>query len=375
MSNVIMIGCDLHDNSMLLKIAVGRGKPWVRAFGNDADARRQMIAYLKGQAATHRASRIVFAYEASGQGFGLHDQLTEAGIECHVLAPSEMPVTPGQRRRKTDERDAQKILDLLRAHVLAGVELPAVWIPDPATRDDREVVRARLDVVEKLTAVRTQVQSLLKRHHLKRARGLGRGWTGAFVLWLERLSKAEDGPLGEGGRHALASLLRQFRFLHEELGRLDRAVARLAASERYQAAVVELTAIPGVGLMTAMVFLTELGDLSRFKNRRQLAAYLGLVPSCHETGTADDRKGHITRQGPARIRKLLCQASWVRVRCDRREADWYQSLKARNPKKTKIAIVAAMRRLGILMWHRAREAMDPPSAREPSGEPALASHG
>jgi transposase len=164
----------------------------------------------------------------------------------------------------------------------------------------------------------------------------------------------------------LASLLRQFRFLHEELGRLDRAVAQLASSERYQAAVVELTAIPGVGLMTAMVFLTELGDLSRFGNRRQLAAYLGLVPSCHETGTANDRKGHITRQGPARVRKLLCQASWVRVRCDRREGDWYQSLKARNPKKTKIAIVAAMRRLGILMWHRAREAMDSPSAREPA---------
>jgi transposase len=354
-----MIGCDLHDNSMLLKIAVGRGKPWLRAVDNDRNGRVRMISYLKTQARTQGASRIVFAYEASGQGFGLYDQLTRAGIECHVLAPTQMATTPGQRRRKTDERDAQKILDLVRAHELAGVELPAVWIPDPATRDDRELVRTRLDAVEKLAGVRTQMQSLLKRHHLKRPGGLGRGWTGAFVAWLRGLSEAEDGPLGWGGRHGLASLLRQFEFLHEELGRLDRAVAQLAASDRYATAVAELTAIDGVGLMTAMVFLTELGDLRRFRNRRQVAAYLGLVPSCHESGNAKDRKGHITRQGPARVRKLLCQASWVRVRCNEREGRWYQSLKARNPKKTKIAVVAAMRRLGILMWQRAREV--PPS--------------
>jgi hypothetical protein len=100
-----------------------------------------------------------------------------------------------------------------------------------------------------------------------------------------------------------------------------------------------------------MVFLTEVGDLQRFANRRQVASYLGLAPTSYESGQADDRKGHISRQGSPRVRKILCQASWVRVRYDPEDKAAYERIKARNPKKTKIAIVAGMRRLGIRMWH------------------------
>ncbi len=75
-------------------------------------------------AARAGAQRIVFASEASGQRFGSYDPLREAGLECHVLAPTKRPKSPGERKRKTDDWDAQKILDLVRAHVLAGASLP-----------------------------------------------------------------------------------------------------------------------------------------------------------------------------------------------------------------------------------------------------------
>jgi len=78
MSKVIMIGCDLHDAWMRLKMAVGPGKAVSKSFAT-ADA-LGMIAWIKGLAAQHGAARIVFAYEASGQGFGLYDVLTDAGI-------------------------------------------------------------------------------------------------------------------------------------------------------------------------------------------------------------------------------------------------------------------------------------------------------
>jgi len=61
-----------------------------------------------------------------------------------------------------------------------------------------------------------------------------------------------------------------------------------------------------------MVFLTEMGDLRRFRNRKKVGAYLGLVPTSNESGENTDHKGHITHQGPARLRKVLCQAAWVR---------------------------------------------------------------
>jgi transposase len=355
MRKVIMIGCDLHEESMVLKIAEGRQTPDTRTVKNTASGRAAMIADLRGQAKAAGGARVIFVYEASGQGFGLYDQLAAAGIECHVLAPTKIARSPRGQKEKTDEKDALDLLELLRGHVLAGNRLPTVWIPDAQTRDDRELVRMRLDVGEKMTALKAQVQSLLKRCQLRRGPGLGKGWTKAFRGWLQReLANpilASQSPLGLGGQAALASLLRQLQSLEEEEKRLDGQVAALACSPRYEARVREVTKLCGVGMLTAIVFLTEMGDLSRFANRRQIAAYLGLVPSSNESGQRNDRKGHITHQGSSRVRKVLCQAAWTRVRCHEEEKTIYERIKAKNPKKKKIAVVASMRRLAIRMWH------------------------
>jgi transposase len=74
-----------------------------------------------------------------------------------------------------------------------------------------------------------------------------------------------------------------------------------------------------------------------------------------KAGQQNDRKGHISRQGPPRLRKVLCQASWVHVRHDAQARQIYQQLVLRNPKKKKIALVAVMRRLSVRLWHRMRK--------------------
>jgi transposase len=289
----------------------------------------------------------------------LYDELTEAGIQCHVLAPTRIARSTKHKKRKTDEQDAQQLLDLLRAHVLAGIPLPAIWIPDTKTRDDREVVRMRLELADKLTRVKAQMKGLLKRHALRRPDASGNGWTKTYRRWLEDL--AGGAVLPSGARQALASMLRQLAFLEGEIEQADEAVLALALTERYCQRFYALLSLQGVGALTAMVFLTEIGDLTRFANRRQIAAYLGLVPSSSESGEKNDRKGRITRQGPYRVRKVLCQATWARVRTDEKEREVYQRLVKKNPKKKKIAVVASMRRLGVRMWHRAIEG-GPPSA-------------
>jgi len=118
-----------------------------------------------------------------------------------------------------------------------------------------------------------------------------------------------------------------------------------------------------------MVFLTEMGDLRRFSNRQQIGAYLGLVPSSDETGQRDDRKGHITRQGSPRIRQVLCQAAWGRVRHHQQEKAFYKKLVAKDPKAKKVAIVACMRRLGIRLWHRGLAAQASVERAAPSRRP------
>ena len=354
MSKVSMTGCDLHDATMRLKTAVDREKAVTKSFATKDVA--AMISWIQEFAARHGATRIVFAYEASGQGFGLYDALTDAGIECYVLAPTHLPHTAHGRKNKTDDKDALMILDEVRAHVLAGRKLPAVWVPDPQTRDDREVVRMRLQIGAERTRIKNQIRNLAKRWNLPLPAWFTKSgnWSKRSLAWLKSVVAGEVGILGSWTRKSLASLTDLYQELSRQQGALDQAVAKLAGTPRYARAFAKLPLLPGVGTLTAMTFLTELGDLARFANRRQLAAYLGLAPAAYESGPRDDRKGHITRQGPSRVRHLLCQAAWAAQRvCSTWKAK-YEQIKRGSAKRSKIAVVAVMRLLAIRMWHTAR---------------------
>jgi len=350
MEKHIMVGCDLHKDNMLIKVAVGLEKAEKKTYWNTEGSRNAMIEHLKKRSEAEGGARVIFAYEASFLGFGLCDDLTDEGIDCYVLAPTKIARSVKHRRRKTDERDAERILEIVRGHVLAGGELPAIWIPDKQTRRDRELVRMRLTVGEKLATTKTQIDVLLKRNRLEKPTSAGQNWTRKHQEWLNKAIGAELEP-SFGIRLAVESLLRHKKMLEEEISRLDKHIAELAQDKRYNEPVQELTKLKGVGLITAMVFLTEMGDLSRFDNRRQVGSFLGLVPSSYESGESDDRKGHITHQGPARVRKVLCQASWAITRTNAAEGAVYNRIIGRNPHHKKIALVAIMRRLAVRMWH------------------------
>ncbi len=364
MTDCIIVGCDLHMKTMVLKYAVGRGAIQSRTFANDRPARRAMVDWLNQMRIHAIEDRLLFAYEASSEGFGLYDELRAAGIECYVLAPTRIARSPKHARSKNDGRDAVQLLELLRAHVLAGNALPTVWVPDVQTRDDRELIRMRLDVADKRIVTKNQIKSLLKRSEVRRPALTGKGWTNLYRVWLDDLACGRVEGLGRGGRSALSSLLRQMEAIEAEIDLLNEQICVLSASPRYAAPVRHLRTIKGVATLSAMVFLAELGDLSRFSNRRQLAAYIGLVPTSNETGERHDCKGHITRQGSSRIRKVLCQSTWCLIRTDERFGKAYAALVRRNPKHRKIAVVAIMRRLAIIMWHRARSAGPPADSRE-----------
>lgn len=348
MSKVIMIGCDLHDRSMLIRFAADTEEPQQHSYPNDAAGRRRMICRLRNLSEKHGASRIVFAYEASGLGFGLYDELHEAGIECHVLSPTHLPKTPKNVKLKTDAKDAQMILEHLRGHVLAGNKLAAVWTPPQRLRDDRELVRARTDVAEELTRTKVKIASMLKRYPLGIASPTGSRWTKTFIAHVRK----EILPTMDLAVAAkLECLFDRYEMFRAEQNKLDKAIDQLAKSARYKHAYRRLRELPGVGRLVAMTFLTEMGDLTRFSNRREIGAYLGLCPSSHESGETDNRKGRITGQGPSRLRKLLCQAVWVSISRSESAAADYHRIKQGQGKRTKKAIVALMRKLGIKMWH------------------------
>jgi len=354
MQKHIFAGIDLGDKNSVARIGVDRESGERFGFVNTQSGRARLIRELKRRAEQAGGAKVVMAYEASSCGFVLRDLANAAGIECHVLAPTKMEKSVEQKKNKNDDRDADDVLEKLRGHILAGNRLPTVWIPDLETRDDREVLRARLALTERQTQVKAQIQMLLKRYGLEKPSDVGSSRTKPYRQWLEGLSECQT--LGWGARQSLASLLRQLKGIEAEINNLDKLVEQLGKQPRHKPIVEALMKEAGVGLLTALVYRTEIGHASRFSRGRHVGKFVGLTPTSKESGQQNDRKGHISRQGPPRLRKVLCQASWVHVRHDPDSRQVYQRLVAKNPKKKKIALVAVMRRLAVRLWHRMKQA-------------------
>lgn len=343
MSQRIYVALDVHLNSIVAVWRRAKGEE--RKFVVDATPEGlEKLVKLVGE------GEIWAGYEASSSGWEVYDLLSRRGWKVFVLAPTHIAQSVRGRKRKTDLEDARRILEVLMAHGELGTRLPSVWVPERKVREDRELVRRRLSLAEKLARVKAEIRSTLRMQQVKCPEGLKDTWTLKHRAWLRGLGE-EGSTLAASVRQVLRSQVRELEFLQGEVDELQERVEAMAEGEGYRRPIQKMTEIQGVGTLTAMTFYLELGDPKRFKNRRQVGSYLGLVPTSHESGDQSDRKGHISRMGPARIRKVLNQAALARLRL---EPEWrrkYTPLAERRGGKK--ATVAMMRRLGIELWRRA----------------------
>ena len=115
--------------------------------------------------------------------------------------------------------------------------------------------------------------------------------------------------------------------------------------------VFRLKAISGITAMGAIILLSRIGDIKRFKNPDSLANYFGLTPGCHNTA-GKHRVGGITKRGNATARQVLNFAVIHIVRKDPAMKAWHKKIKNRRGAKT--AKVAVMRKLATIIWHMLR---------------------
>jgi transposase len=154
--HITYVGLDVHKETISVALAVGGRRGEVREHGqisNTPAALTRLLSKLSQPGAVLR-----FCYEAGPCGYGIQRQLTAAGHDCVVVAPSLIPRKPGDRI-KTDRRDAINLAKLHRAG-----ELTPVWIPDLAHEAMRDLVRARLAAVRSLRQARQQLSGFLLRH-------------------------------------------------------------------------------------------------------------------------------------------------------------------------------------------------------------------
>jgi transposase len=290
---IIYVGLDVHKDTIAVAVAEAGKRGEVREHGKVANTATAVQALAVKLARGGKALR--FCYEAGPCGYGIQRELTAAGHECVVVAPSLIPRKPGDRI-KTDRRDAVNLAKLHRAG-----ELTAVWVPDQTHEAIRDLVRARQAAVRSLRQARQQLSGFLLRHgrHYHRP-----AWTLMHRRWLASL-KFEQ-PV-----HYIV-LEDCIAAVEAATARRDRLEAHIEATlpDWSLAPVVRaLQALRGVAMVSAATLVAELGDITRFTNPRQLMAYLGLVPSEHSSGKTR-RQGGITKAGNGAARRMLIEAAW-----------------------------------------------------------------
>jgi transposase len=174
---------------------------------------------------------------------------------------------------------------------------------------------------------KNQVRAFLRERGLAPSMNL---WTVKGRQWLKDLE------LDDGAALRRDLLVDELEESEKKLKRVDKYLNGIAAKHP---GVALLRTIPGIGPRTAEAMIAYIDDVRRFGSVKHAGSYFGLVP-CQDASADKNRLGHITRDGPGTVRKLLCEAAWTAVRCSPAIRQRFDRLVGRDPDRKKIAIVA-----------------------------------
>ena len=316
----VFVGIDVHKRTYSVVVSVDNivVKKWQTAAAPEVLAEQLNTLYPE--------SDIYSAYEAGFSGFVLHRTLEHSGIHNLVVNPASIEVS-AHNRVKTDKRDAQKIALLLEAG-----RLKSIHIPSEKNEQQRLLTRTREQLVRERTSLKNMIRMRCHQFGLI-APEERRLMTHQFVKELLKNPPSEEFSI------TVNAYWRVWKSLDTEVKALEVELNKQAQQDAYEATY---RSAPGIGSLSARILSNELGDMSQFANERQLFSYTGLTPSEHSSGPSI-RRGHITRQGNARVRFVLCEAAWRAIRKDQSLRDFFNRLYPRTGKKK--AIVAVARKL------------------------------
>ncbi len=275
------------------------------------------------------------AYEAGFSGFWLQDYLQQAGVGCIVVNPCDVPTTSKERKQKRDPLDSRKL-----ARGLRNGELTPIYIPPLSQQMDRGLLRTRKCIVANLTRCKNRIKSILSFYGIpypERFQRAGTHWSKRFMDWLKSLDLGE-----ESGNKSIQLYLEEAEHLRSLVLKATRMINQLSQSSKYDKQSKLLLSVPGIGRLTAMVLLTEIGDIIRFKNLDHLCSYVGLIPNVYASGDKE-YVGDITHRGTSHLRAYLIESSWSAIRYDPALSLKYHQLSVRM--KGNKAIIRIARKL------------------------------
>ena len=287
------LGLDVHKATITVAVAEATSGPST-VFGtiaNEVGAVRRMVKQLG------REAKLVAAYEAGPTGYALHRELSRLGVECMVVAPGLIPIRPGDRRVKTDTRDALGLARLLRSG-----DLTPIWVPDSEHEALRDLVRARYDAKDDLRRARHRLSKFLLRQGICPPAGI-KAWSARYYTWLRQLKLDQV-----AAQVVFEEYLGVEQGANERVRRLEAALRQCAEQSPQLPLMAALQVLRGIAFLSAVTIVAEVGDFRRFTNAPGFMCFTGLVTSEYSSGTSR-RQGGITRAGNRYLRHVLVQAA------------------------------------------------------------------
>jgi transposase len=264
----------------------------------------------------------------------VHDRLELAGWQVEI-ADAQKVKGLAPLACKTDRIDAWVLAELTRRDLV-----PAIWLPDPMVRAERERARWRLHLVRHRSSLKQRVHAALLTH--------GKPCPVSDLFGVRGRQLLARLALPEPWQATIEAALRLIDELEREISECERELRRLGADHRY---VPLLLTVPGIGWVLAYTIAAEIGDIARFPSPRKLAGYTGLCPRVYQSGERDLR-GPLAKQGPKYLRWALVEAA-THACTAALYRDRYQQTKARIGKQrgAKVAQIDLARRLAEAIWH------------------------
>jgi transposase len=273
------------------------------------------------------------ALEATGNALAIA-RLIRPHVNEVVIVNTRRLKAISEAKHKTDRHDARMLAQLLAAGLLDGS-----WQPDEQTRALRRRVARRARLVTHRSRCKNEILAVLHRN-LKARPPMTDPFGIAGRQWLsEQVLPADE-------RDTINAALRQIDFLTEEIATIERDLATFVLASQHAR---RLMTVPGVGMITAAVFLAHAGDITRFPTTGRLVGYLGLDPKVRQSGNTAARTGRISKEGASLVRHVLVEAAHTTVRSPGPLRAFYERIRARRGHQ--IAIVAVARKMSVLFWH------------------------
>jgi len=280
------------------------------------------------------------AYEAGFSGFWAQRKLESIGINCIVVNAADVPSRDKDKRQKTDRIDSRKIAKGLRDGQLDGI-----YVPSKEAQDDRSLLRTRTMLVRNQTRCKNRIKSMLYYNGIElNEPNVQSYWSKNYIRKLESIDS-----LNESAKVALDLLIVELKSLKELIVKITLQVRKLSQNERYNRQAELLKTIPGIGLISAMVILTEIIDVKRFGKYDKINSFVGLMPMENSSG---DRiyKGRITPRCNKMLRYTLIESAWTAISIDPALLQAYKRYLNRGIKSNK-AIIKIARKLFSRIIH------------------------